>query len=144
MGKKVHCFIGNTDNIHFDGALLIEEKIKMQNISRYLSVKRILLQLIDTLELTSVTLHHRKAVFCPIEDLNLIEHLVSTSLEFPLSSHQNICAPLPILTQPCCLQLVSVGVDNQRQPESVDIIQGKDIQVRHRFEVVIGSPSIQG
>ena len=88
--------------------------LSYKSVSFYLSVKRILLQLVDTLELMSVTLHHGKAVFCPFEDLNLIKHLISTSLKFPLSFDQNICDPLPIFTQSCCLQLVSVGVDNQR------------------------------
>ena len=39
----------------------------------HLCVKRIFVQLVDTLELMGIGLHHDEAVLLPFEDLNLVK-----------------------------------------------------------------------
>ena len=88
----------------------------------YLSIKRVSLQLEDTLELVSVALRHNQAVFLSFEEFGLIEYFVSTSGEVPFPIHVDIGAPLDAATKSGCFLLVSVEIDNQGKPERVDLI----------------------
>ena len=95
----------------------------------YLSIKGVSLQLVDTLELMSVTLCHNQTVLSTRKEFYPLQHLISTSSEVPLPLHVDVGAPLPLNTKPRRLLLVSVGVDHQRQPQSVDLLQREGIEV---------------
>ena len=82
----------------------------------HLSIKRISLQLIHTLEVMSVALCHYQTVLLSLEEVSLIQHLVSTPGEVTFLLDIDKGAPLPILTKSCCFLLVSVQIDNQREP----------------------------
>ena len=97
----------------------------------YLSVKGVLFQLVDALELMSIALHHVKRVLISFEDFRLIELLISTSFELPLSLDQHISRPFPLHSQPGCLLLIRVGVHHQRKPQSVDVLLSEGIQLMY-------------
>ena len=103
----------------------------------YLCVKRISLQLVDTLELMGVALGHDQAVLLPLEHLSLIQHLKPTPCEIPLPFNPYICAPFVDPPQPAAFLLVSVGVDDQGQPDTLDFIFRESIEVGVDFEVVV-------
>ena len=102
----------------------------MSPLSSYLSIERVSLQLIDTLELMSVALSHDQTVLPSLEEFRLIKYLVATSGEVSFLFDVNIGAPLDAATKSGCFLLVGVKVDHQWQPESVDLIHGKSIEVR--------------
>ena len=103
----------------------------------YLSVKRVSLQLEDTLELVSVALGHNQAVFLSLEEFGLIEYFVSTSGEVPFPFNIDIGTPFPIFTKPSRLLLVSVQIDDQGKPQSVDLIQGEGVQERLSLQILV-------
>ena len=83
----------------------------------HLSIKRISLQLIHTLEIMSVALCHYQTVLVSLEEVSFIKRVIFTSGEVPLPLGVDVSAPLPILTKPCGLLLVSVEIDYQGKPE---------------------------
>ena len=78
----------------------------------HLSIKRISLQLIHTLEIMSVALCHYQTVLVSLVEVSLVQHLVSTSGKVSLPFHIDVSAPFPILTKSGGFLLVSVD----RQP----------------------------
>ena len=66
----------------------------------HLSVKRVPVQNVDTLEFVSVRLPHRQCILLSFENLNLIQVVSSTPREISLSGDCHTRAPLPELTQP--------------------------------------------
>ena len=65
----------------------------------YLSIKRVALQLIDTLELMSIALCHDQTILPSLEEFRLIKYLVSTSGEVPFPVDVDTGAPFPIFTK---------------------------------------------
>ena len=106
----------------------------------HLSVERIFLQLIDTLEIMSVALCHNQTIFLSHEEVGLIKYLMTSQPEVPCSVDNDIGAPFPIHTTSCGFLLVSVEINNQGKPESVDLILRKSIEIRLLFQVVVGCP----
>ena len=93
--------------------------------------------MVDTLELMGVALHHNQTILFSFEQLRLIKYLVSTSPEVSLSLDYNVGAPFNATAKPSCLLLVSVCVDHQGEPQSVDLLHGKSIEVRFILQVLI-------
>ena len=87
-----------------------------KNIFIYLSIKRILLKLVDTLELMGVTLDHREAILVSFEDLYLVQHFRFAPFKIAFPLDYNIGAPFPIYSKPRCLLLISICVNDQGKP----------------------------
>ena len=60
----------------------------------YLSIKRVFLQLVDTLELVGVALCHNQTVLLSVEEFSLIKKIKSASSEVPFPVDVDIGAPL--------------------------------------------------
>ena len=93
----------------------------------YLSVKGVLFQLVDTLELMSIALHHVKRVLISFEDFCLIQFLKSTSFEISFPPDQHISHPFPFHSKPGRFLLIRVGVHHQRKPQSADVLLSFDV-----------------
>ena len=78
----------------------------------------------------SVALRHYQTVLVSFEEVSLVQHLVITSGEVPLSLYIYESAPLPVYTNSGGFMLVSVEIDNQGKPESFDLIFRKSIEIR--------------
>ena len=82
-------------------------------------VKGIVFQLVDSaLELMSVAMNALRGCSHFLWRSRSVEHFKP---KLSLSFHQHFGAPLPILSQSRCLLLIRVGVDNQGQPQFVDV-----------------------
>ena len=91
----------------------------------YLSIKRVALQLILTLELPGVSLVHGQSVLRPFKYLSFINLVNLTFGEaFLVSGHCHHGHPLTvsIFTKPCSLLLIGVVVENQGKPKFSNII----------------------
>ena len=85
----------------------------------------------------SIALCHYQTVLVSPEEVSLVQHLVSTSGSVALSLDIDESAPLPILTKSGSFLLVSVEIDNQRKPKSLNFLLGKSIEIRLRLQVVV-------
>ena len=101
--------------------------------SSYLSIKWISLQLIHTLEVMSVALRHHQTVLVSLEEVSLVQHFKSISSEFSLPLYIYESAPLPLNTKPSGFLLISVEIDNQGKPKSLNLILRKSIEIRLRL-----------
>ena len=90
MRKKSDTLVISRPHIHFNGAflrikgselLLLILLFEFNVCFYYLSIKRISLQLIHTLEIMSVALCHHQTVLFSFEKVSLIQHIVATSSE---------------------------------------------------------------
>ena len=135
-GEQNDTLLVSAPNAHFDRTFL-SNFFDDSSWIFYLSIKRVSLQLIDTLELVSVALSHDQTVLPSLEELCLIKDLISTSGEVSFLVDVDIGAPLNAATKSGCFLLVSVKVDHQGKPDSVDLIHRKGIEVRLWLQVVV-------
>ena len=105
------------------------EKKDIQNEANafhlYLSIKWILCELVDTLKVPRVGLLHSQAILAPFENFDLISGVEAGANKAALLLHIHPGAPLPTHSKPSCLLLVRVVVDDQRQPQSLDVVLGQ-------------------
>ena len=78
----------------------------------------------------SVALCHYQAVFISLENVSIVQLLVSTAGEVALHFHIDISAPLIHPIKSGCFLLVSVEMDGQGKPESPDLILREGIGIR--------------
>ena len=97
--------------------------------SSHLCVKRIPLQLINTLELVSVDLCHHETILLPFEDFSFVKILKSAPCEVSLLLHPYACTPFKDGAQSRCLQLVSVVVDDKGQPDVIDLLFRENVEI---------------
>ena len=105
----------------------------------HLCVKRIFVQLVDTLELMGIGLLHDKAVLLPFEDLNLVKDSQIASSEVPLAKNRHTGTPLPVHAQAGPLLLVCAGIDHQWKPKSFKVLL---IEISFSFEVLVCGPAL--